>query len=57
MNIIQVGSYPLSTDCIHGCVETSVNGFTQALVRARHTIDVFDYPCIGAKIPAKRMAC
>lgn len=55
MNIIQVGSYPLSADCIHGGVESSVYGLTQALVRAGHTIDVFDYPRIGGKDASERM--
>lgn len=55
MNIIQVGSYPLSADCIHGGVESSVYGLTQALVRAGHTVDVFDYPRIGGKDASERM--
>jgi len=54
MNIIQVGSYPLSADCIHGGVESSVYGLTQALVRAGHTVDVFDYPRIGGKDASER---
>lgn len=55
MNIIQVGSYPLSADCIHGGVESSVYGLTQALVRAGHTVDVFDCPRIGRKDASERM--
>lgn len=55
MNIIQVGSYPLSADCIHGGVESSVYGLTQALVRAGHTVDVFDYPRIGGKDASERL--
>lgn len=54
MNIIQVGSYPLSADCIHGGVESSVYGLTQALVRAGHTVDVFDNPRIGGKDTCER---
>ncbi len=49
MNIVQVGNYPLSADCIRGGVESSVYGLTQALVRAGHTVDVFDFPRIGGK--------
>ena len=55
MNIIQVGSYPLSADCIHGGVESSVYGLTQALVRAGHTVDVFDYPRIGGRDASERL--
>ena len=55
MNIIQVGSYPLSADCIHGGVESSVYGLTQALVRAGHTVDVFDFPRIGGIDTSERM--
>ena len=55
MNIIQVGNYPLSADCIHGGVESSVYGLTQALVRAGHTVDVFDYPRIGGKDASERL--
>ena len=54
MNIIQVGSYPLSADCIRGGVESSVYGLTQALVRAGHTVDVFDYPRISGKDTGER---
>lgn len=48
MKIIQIGSYPLSPDCIHGGVEASVYGLTQALVKY-HIVDVFDMPRIGGK--------
>ena len=54
MNIIQVGSYPLSADCIHGGVESSVYGLTQALVRKGYTVDVFDNPRIGGKDTSER---
>lgn len=55
MYIIQVGSYPLSADCIHGGVESSVYGLTQALMRVGHTVDVFDYPRIGGKDASERI--
>lgn len=48
MKIIQIGSYPLSPDCINGGVEASVYGLAQALVE-HNTIDVFDMPRIGGK--------
>ena len=54
MNIIQIGSYPLSADCIRGGVESSVFGLTQALFAAGNTIDVFDYPRIGGKDASER---
>ena len=41
MNIVQIGAYPLSPDCIHGGIESSVYGLTQHLAE-NHTIDVFD---------------
>lgn len=54
MAIVQIGPYPLSGDCIHGGVEASVYGLTQALVRAGHVVDVFDYPRIGGKDSIER---
>ncbi len=54
MNIVQVGSYPLSADYIHGGVESSVYGLTHALVRAGHMVDVFDFPRIGGKDTSER---
>ena len=48
MNIVQIGAYPLSPDCIHGGIESSVYGLTQHLAE-NHTIDVFDFPRIGGK--------
>lgn len=53
MKIIQIGSYPLSPDCIHGGVEASVYGLAQALVK-HNTIDVFDMPRIGGKDRVER---
>ncbi len=47
MNIVVIGSYPLSADCIRGGVESSVFGLVQALFRAGHKVDVFDAPRIG----------
>lgn len=49
MNIIQVGPYPLSADCIRGGVESSVYGLAQTLARAGHSVEVFDFPRIGGK--------
>ena len=46
MKIIQVGPYPISSDCIHGGVEASVYGLAQELAK-EHIIDVFDIPRIG----------
>lgn len=47
MNIIQVGQYPLSADCIRGGVESSVFGLANALSDLGHTIYVLDNPRIG----------
>jgi len=38
MEIVQVGSYPLSADCIKGGVESSIYGLTQALVAKKRRI-------------------
>jgi glycosyltransferase involved in cell wall biosynthesis len=46
MKIIQIGSYPISPDCIHGGVEASVYGLVQELAK-NHILDVFDIPRIG----------
>lgn len=46
MTIIQIGSYPLSPECIHGGVEASVYGLVQELAKF-HTVDVFDIPRLG----------
>lgn len=53
MNIIQIGSYPLSSDCICGGVEASVYGLVQLLAK-HHTVDVFDIPRIGEKDRVER---
>ena len=47
MNIVQVGSYPLSAACIRGGVESSVYGLVQAFIRAGHRVDIFDFQRIG----------
>lgn len=48
MTIVQIGSYPMSADCIHGGVEASVYGLVQELAK-EHIVDVFDIPRIGEK--------
>ena len=42
MNIVQVGPFPLSADCIRGGVESSVFGLVNELSK-NHVVDVFDY--------------
>lgn len=53
MNIVQVGPYPFSSECIHGGVEASVNGLVQELAK-NHTVDVFDIPRIGGQDRVER---
>lgn len=53
MNIIQIGSYPISPECIHGGVESSVYGLVQELAK-NHTVDVFDIPRLGEKDRVER---
>lgn len=48
MNIVQVGPFPLSADCIRGGVESSVFGLAKELAMS-HVVDVFDFPRIGGK--------
>ena len=48
MNIVQVGPYPLSADCIRGGVESSVYGLAKELAKS-HVVDVFDFPRISGK--------
>ena len=48
MIIAQVGSFPLSIDCIRGGVESSVYGLAKALVYD-HIVHVFDVPRLGDK--------
>ena len=43
MKIALIGSYPLSTDCIHGGVESSVYGLAKAL-SVEHEVHVLDMP-------------
>ena len=45
MNIVLVGPYPLSVDCIRGGVESSVYGLVNVL-SINHIVDVFDLPRI-----------
>ena len=52
-HIIQIGSYPLSPECIHGGVEASVYGLAQALAKD-YIVDVFDVPRIGEKDRVER---
>lgn len=53
MTIVQIGSYPLSPNCIHGGVEASVYGLVQELTTT-HAVDVFDVPRIGEKDRVER---
>lgn len=54
MEIVLVGPYPLSSDCIRGGVESSVYGLAQALVARKHVVDVFDYPRLSGKDKSER---
>lgn len=53
MSVVQIGTYPISPDCIHGGVEASVYGLVQELAKT-HTVDVFDIPRIGEKDRVER---
>ena len=53
MTIIQIGSYPLSPECVHGGVEASVFGLVQEQAK-EHVVDVFDAPRIGEKDRVER---
>ena len=53
MNIVQIGPYPISPDCIRGGVEASVYGLVQELAK-NHIVDVFDMPRIGEKDRVER---
>ena len=53
MNIVQVGPYPLSADCIRGGVESSVFGIANELAKS-HVVDVFDYPRLAGKDTVER---
>lgn len=48
MRIVQIGSYPLSRDCVRGGVEASVFGLAQEQARNME-VHVFDIPRIGGK--------
>ena len=61
MNIVQIGSYPISAECIHGGVEASVYGLVNELasegvseLERGHIVDVFDVPRIGEKDRVER---
>lgn len=53
MNIVQVGPYPLSAECIRGGVESSVFGLAKELARS-HVVDVFDYPRLAGNDTVER---
>ena len=53
MDIVQVGPFPLSADCIRGGVESSVFGLVNELAN-NHVVDVFDYPRINGKDSVER---
>ena len=53
MKIVQIGSYPLSPNCIQGGVESSVYGLVQELAKS-HIVDVFDFPRIGERDRVER---
>lgn len=53
MSIVQIGTYPLSADCIQGGVEASVYGLAQELAK-EHIVVVFDVPRIGEKDRVER---
>lgn len=46
MKIVQIGPYPISKDCIHGGVESSVYGLAHALSK-QHSVYAIDLPRIG----------
>ena len=61
MKIVQIGSYPISPDCIQGGVEASVYGLVKELVSEGinelgngHIVDVFDVPRMGEKDRVER---
>lgn len=53
MKIVQIGPYPLSSDCIRGGVESSVFGLVQELAK-NHIADVFDIPRLREKDRVER---
>lgn len=53
MNLVQIGNYPISHECIHGGVEASVYGLVQELAK-EHIVDVFDVPRLGEKDRVER---
>lgn len=53
MKIVQVGPFPISSDCIQGGVESSVYGLVQELAK-NHIVDVFDIPRLNEKDRVER---
>lgn len=53
MKIVQVGPFPISSDCIQGGVESSVYGLVQELAK-NHIVDVFDIPRFNEKDRVER---
>ena len=53
MNIVVIGPYPLSSDCIRGGVESSVYGLVKEL-SSRHNVCVLDFPRIGGRDVVER---
>ncbi|MBQ0025038.1 MAG: glycosyltransferase family 4 protein [Bacteroidales bacterium] len=48
MIIVQIGPFPVNSNCIHGGVESSVYGLAKELAKT-HTVDVFDLPRLSGK--------
>lgn len=53
MKIVQIGSYPISAECIRGGVEASVYGLVQEFAKT-NIVDVFDIPRLGEKDRVER---
>ena len=53
MNIVQVGPFPLSADCIRVGVESSVFGLAKEFAYS-HIVDVFDFPRLAGKDTVER---
>ena len=46
VRIIQIGPYPLSSDCVKGGIESSVYGLVQEQIKSSEVV-VFDLPRLG----------
>ena len=46
VRIIQIGPYPLSSDCMKGGIESSVYGLVQEQIKSSEVV-VFDLPRLG----------